>query len=230
MTLSPTTLSPTARTRIHRHHDRQRAHAAELAAVLDEGRVCHLGLVDADGAPLVLPTLHARRGDVLYLHGSSGAASLAADREVCVTVTLLDGLVLARRVFSHSANYRSAVVRGRGRRVVDPDEALAALEALVEHLTPGQWDHAERPTRKELAATAVVALDLTEASVKVRTGPPGDGDLVDAGDHRWAGVVPMTTVLGTPQPCPRLPAGVAVPAHVRAWSTGGRAAGEGLRS
>jgi len=137
---------------------------------------------------------------------------------VCVTVTLLDGLVLARRVFAHSANYRSAVIRGRARRVEDPDEALRALEAFVEHLAPGQWDHAGRPTRKELASTAVVAVNLDEASLKVRAAPPGDSDAVDAGDHRWAGVVPVRTVLGSPQPCPRLPTGVGVPEHVRRWA------------
>jgi nitroimidazol reductase NimA-like FMN-containing flavoprotein (pyridoxamine 5'-phosphate oxidase superfamily) len=211
-------LSATDRTRIRRHRDRQQHDVDALHAVLDEGLVCHLGIVDDEGDPLVLPTLHARLGDVLYLHGSSGAASLARDRPVCVTVTLLDGLVLARRVFSQSANYRSAVVRGRARRVHDPDEALRALEALVEHLTPGQWDHAERPSGKESAATAVLALDLAEASVKVRTGPPGDGDAVAAGDHRWAGVVPVRTVLGAPETCPALPADVPVPEHVRAWA------------
>ncbi|MEJ2868585.1 pyridoxamine 5'-phosphate oxidase family protein [Actinomycetospora sp. OC33-EN08] len=211
-------LSPTPRTQLRRKRDRQQTDPTSLHAILDEALVCHLGLVDADGAPLVLPTMHARVGDVVYVHGSSGAASLAADREVCLTVTLLDGLVLARSVFSHSANYRSAVIRGRVRRVTDPDEQLSALEAVVEHLTPGQWDHARRPDRKETAATAVLALDLHEASVKVRQGPPGDPELVAEGDRRWAGVVPVTTVLGAPETCPALPADVAVPEHVRAWS------------
>lgn len=213
-------LSPTPRTRVHRHHDRQRSEPDELAAVLDEALVCHLGIVDADGDPLVLPTLHARVGGVLYLHGSTGAASLAEGRPACVTVTLLDGLVLARRVFSHSANYRSAVVRGRTRRVDDPAEVMTALEALVEHLTPGQWDYAERPDRRELAATAVLALDLDEASLKVRSGPPGDGDAVSTGDRRWAGTVPVRTTLGAPVGCPRLDGDVAVPEHVRCWSGG----------
>jgi len=225
MNPSAGTISPTPRTRVRRHHDRQREDVAELHAVLDEALVCHLGILDADGDPLVLPTLHGRVGDVLYLHGSSGAASLADGRAVCVTVTLLDGLVLARRVFSHSANYRSAVVRGRARRVADRDEALRALEALVEHLTPGQWEHAARPDRKELAATAVVALDLDEASLKVRIGPPGDGGAVDAGDLRWAGVVPVRTVLGTPVTCPRLPRDVAVPPHVGRWAGSSRPEG-----
>ncbi|MCD2190294.1 pyridoxamine 5'-phosphate oxidase family protein [Actinomycetospora soli] len=207
-------LSPTPRTQLRRKRDRQQDDPTTLHAILDEALVCHLGLVDPDGAPLVLPTMHARVGDVVYAHGSSGAASLARDGQVCLTVTLLDGLVLARSVFAHSANYRSAVVRGRARRVTDPDEHLRALEAIVEHLTPGQWSHARRPDRKETAATAVLALDLHEASVKVRQGPPGDPELVAAGDTRWAGVVPVHTVLGVPQTCPALPADAPVPAHV----------------
>lgn len=207
-------LSPTPRTRLRRKRDRQGSDPSTLHAILDEALVCHLGLVDPDGAPLVLPTMHARVGEVVYVHGSSGAASLAPDREVCLTVTLLDGLVLARSVFAHSANYRSAVVRGRARRVTDPDEHLRALEAIVEHLTPGQWGHARRPDRREGAATAVLALDLTEASVKVRQGPPGDPELVAQGDTRWAGVVPVRTVLGEPETCPALPADTPVPAHV----------------
>ena len=208
------TLSPTPRTRLRRKRDRQGDDERVLHAILDEALVCHLGIVDDDGAPLVLPTMHGRIGDVVYVHGSSGAASLGRDREVCLTVTLLDGLVLARSVFAHSANYRSAVVRGRARRVVDPEEHERALEAVVEHLTPGQWNHARRPDRREAAATAVLALDLAEASVKVRQGPPGDPVLVEQGDHRWAGVIPVRTVLGAPEPCPALPADVPVPAHV----------------
>jgi hypothetical protein len=212
------TLSATPRTQLRRKRERQADDRALLHAVLDEALVCHLGLVDDDGTPLVLPTMHARVGEVVYVHGSTGAASLAADRDVCLTVTLLDGLVLARSVFAHSANYRSAVVRGRARRVTDPEEQLRALRAVVEHLTPGQWDHARRPDRREAAATAVLALPLDEASVKVRQGPPGDPESVGAGDRRWAGVVPMTTVLDAPESCPALPDDVAVPEHVRAWA------------
>jgi nitroimidazol reductase NimA-like FMN-containing flavoprotein (pyridoxamine 5'-phosphate oxidase superfamily) len=212
------TLSATPRTQLRRKRERQADDRAVLHAVLDEALVCHLGLVDGDGTPLVLPTMHARAGKTVYVHGSTGAASLAAEREVCLTVTLLDGLVLARSVFSHSANYRSAVVRGRARRVTDPEEQLRALEAVVEHLTPGQWDHARRPDRREAAATAVLALDLVEASVKVRRGPPGDPEEVAAGDRRWAGVVPVSTVLGAPETCPALPDGVPVPEHVARWT------------
>lgn len=203
-------LSPTDRTTVRRHRDRQRRDRAELHALLDEARVCHLGRV-VDGEPVVLPTLHARVEDTLYVHGSSGAASLRGGEPVCVTVTLLDGLVLGRRWFTHSANYRSAVVRGAARLVDDPDEKLAALRALVDQLTPGQAERTLAPTRKELAATSVVGVALDEASVKVRTGPPGDGEHVDAGDLRWAGVIPVHTTLGAPQTDPRLPAGVLPP-------------------
>lgn len=211
-------LSTTERTQLRRKRERQADDRAALHAVLDEALLCHLGLVDAEGAPLVLPTMHARVGEIVYVHGSTGAASLATEREVCLTVTLLDGLVMARSVFSHSANYRSAVIRGRARRVTDPVEHDEALRAVVEHLTPGQWDHARRPDRRETAATAVLALDLAEASVKVRQGPPGDPEEVAAGDRRWAGVVPVTTVLGAPETCPALPDDVVVPEHVRAWA------------
>ena len=204
-------LSPTDRSSVRRHRDRQRSDRGELHAVLDEAWVCHLGRV-VDGEPVVLPTLHVRVGEVLYLHGSSG--SLRGDEPVCVTVTLLDGLVLSRRWFTHSANYRSAVVQGRARRVDEPGERLEALRALVEHVTPGETARTEAPSGKELAATAVIALDLTEASVKTRSGPPGDGDVVEAGDLRWAGVIPVHTVLGAPITDPRLPPGVAVPPNV----------------
>lgn len=207
------TLSPTERSQVRRHRDRQRSDRTELHAVLDEALVAHLGRV-VDGEPVVLPTLHARVGETLYLHGSSGAASLRGDEPVCVTVTLVDGLVYARRWFTQSANYRSAVVRGPARPVTDPDEALVALRALVTQVAPGQQDHADPPSRKELAATALVAVDLTEASVKTRSGPPGDGDAVAAGDHRWAGVVGLALRVTGVTTCPELPADTPVPAHV----------------
>lgn len=212
-----TVLSPTPRSTVRRGAARARTDRADLHAVLDAGMVCHLGVV-LDGAPVVLPTGYGRIDDVLYLHGSTGAASLRAaaqDRPVCVTVTLVDGVVHARAVFHFSMNYRSAVVHGVPRLVTDPDERLAGLRAITENIAPGAWDHARPPNRRELAATAVLALDLTEASVKVRTGPPGDDpeDLA-APDGPWAGVVPLRTVAGEPEPCPLLPADVATPPHV----------------
>lgn len=216
--LSPTDLSPTARSTIRRGARRARTDRAELYAVLDAGLVAHLGTV-LGGAPVVLPTAYGRIGDTLYVHGSTGAASLrAADgAPVCVTVTHVDGVVYARSVFHFSMNYRSAVVHGRARRVTDEAERLAGLRAVTEHVAPGSWDHARPPTRKELAATTVLALDLVEASVKVRTGPPVDDDDTDVvAGGRWAGVLPVHTVFGTPQPCPELPSNSVVPEHVRA--------------
>ncbi len=209
-------LSPTARSTICRGAKRARTDRAELYAVLDAGLIGHLGVV-LGGSPVVLPTGYGRRGDTLYLHGSTGAASLraaAADVPVCFTVTLVDGVVYARSAFHHSMNYRSAVVHGTTRPVTDPDERLLGLEALTEHLAPGSWDATRRPDRRELAATAVLALDLAEASVKVRTGPPGDDDR-DLAAPVWAGVLPLRTVVGEPEPCPLLPAGTPVPARVR---------------
>jgi nitroimidazol reductase NimA-like FMN-containing flavoprotein (pyridoxamine 5'-phosphate oxidase superfamily) len=213
----PTALSPTPRSTIRRGAARARADRAELHAVLDAGLICHLGIVLGD-APVVLPTAYGRIDDTLYLHGSTGAASLrAADAApVCVTVTHVDGVVYARSVFHFSMNYRSAVMHGRARRVTDDAERLAGLRAVTEQVAPGSWDHARPPNRKELAATTVLALDLAEASVKVRTGPPVDDDADVAAGGRWAGVVPVRTTFDAPQPCPLLPPGDTTPAHVLA--------------
>ena len=211
-----TPLSPTPRSTVRRLGDRGRTDRADLYAVLDAGLVGHLGIV-LGGAPVVLPTGYGRDGDTLYLHGSTGAATLraaATGAPVCFTVTHLDGIVYARSVFHHSMNYRSAVVHGRARLVTDPEEKWAALRAITEQLSPGSWEHAREPDRRELAATAVFALDLAEASVKVRTGPPGDDEEDIAAGGRWAGVLPVRTVFGTPETCPTLPADAPVPAHV----------------
>src|ERR671929_1449752 len=192
---STTPLSPTPRSRVRRHGDRARTDRAELYAVLDAGLVGHLGIV-LDGAPVVLPTGYGRRGDTLYLHGSTGAATLRAavrGAPVCFTVTHVDGVVYARSAFHHSMNYRCAVVHGVARPVTDPDERLLGLQVLTEHLAPGSWTATRQPDRRELAATAVLALDLAEASVKARTGPPGDDERDlrpgEDGEHVWAGVL-----------------------------------------
>ncbi|RBY97235.1 pyridoxamine 5'-phosphate oxidase family protein [Blastococcus sp. TF02-8] len=208
-------LSPTPRSTVRRGAKRARTDRSDLYAVLDAGLVGHLGVV-LDGAPVVLPTGYGRRGDTLYLHGSTGAASLraaAAGAPVCFTVTHLDGIVYARSTFHHSVNYRCAVVHGTARVVHDEQERLLGLEALTEQLAPGSWSAARLPDRKELAATTVLALDLTEAGVKVRTGPPGD-DERDLALPVWAGVLPLRTVAGGAEPCPLLPAEVPVPEHV----------------
>lgn len=208
-------LSPTARSTVTRSRERARTDPADLYAVLDAGLVCHLGLV-RDGAPVVLPTGYGRIGDTVYVHGSTGAGYLriADDAPVCLTVTHLDGVVYARSAFHHSMNYRSAVVHGTARLVSDPDERWAALAAITEQLAPGSWEHTRQPDARELAATAVFALGLAEASVKVRTGPPVDDerDLADAG--RWAGVLPVHTTFGALQTCPTVPAPTPPPTHV----------------
>jgi len=209
-------LSTTPRTTLHRLRERGRLDRADLDAVLAAGLVCHLGVV-IDGVPVVLPTGYGRIGEVLYLHGSSANRSLlaAAGQQVCVTVTLLDGLVCARAVFHHSMNYRSAVIFGTARLVEDPQEKLDALEAVTNHLVPGRWDHARTPTRKELAATAVLALPLDEASVKVRTGQPKD-DPEDYDLSIWAGVLPAALAFGPAEPDPVLRGDIRIPDHIAA--------------
>ena len=216
MTTLNQTLSTTERTRLRRHSERAQTEHTDLLAVLDAGMICHLGVV-VDGTPVVLPTAYGRVGDTLYLHGSSANRSLhAADgHEVCVTVTHFDGLVCARAAFAHSVNYRSAVVFSTARIVTDEAERLTGLRAVTEQLIPGRWDSLRAPTRKELAATMVLAVPLAEASVKVRTGPPKD-DPADLDSPVWAGVVPLTTTFCEPEPDPDLPPGVAVPDHIRA--------------
>jgi nitroimidazol reductase NimA-like FMN-containing flavoprotein (pyridoxamine 5'-phosphate oxidase superfamily) len=215
MSIDTTPLSSTPRTTLRRHRERGATDRAELYAVLDAGLICHLGVV-ADGTPLVLPTAYGRDGDTLYVHGSSanGALGAADARQVCVTVTHLDGLVCARSVFTHSVNYRSAVVFGTAAFVLDDDERLHALEVITDHLIPGRWAAARHPTKKEMAATAVLALPLTEASVKVRTGMPKD-EADDLDRDVWAGVLPVAVTFGEPVPDPLLRDGVEMPAHIR---------------
>ncbi|HEX3791160.1 MAG TPA: pyridoxamine 5'-phosphate oxidase family protein [Pseudonocardiaceae bacterium] len=214
--MTRTPLSPTERSTVGRHHDRAAADRAALDAVLDAGLICHLGFV-LDGAPVVLPTGYGHQDNTLYLHGSSGARSLrigAGGAPVCVTVTMLDGIVYARSVFSHSMNYRSAVIHGQARLVADEPAKLHALRVITDHLAPGSWDYAREPTRKELAATTVLALDLTESSVKVRTGGPGDEDTDLATGSVWAGVLPVRQVWGELVPAEYGDPELAAPPHV----------------
>ena len=191
------------------HYDRE-----TIDAILDEALVCHIGF-EAEGQPYVIPSLHARVGDVLYLHGSSASRMLRRLGEgvpCCVTVTLIDGVVLARAVFDQSVNYRSVVVLGTARPVEDPDEKLAALEALTEQLVPGRWADTKPPTRQQLKATSILALPIDEASAKIRNGPPGN-DPADAEEWAatWTGVLPIRQAVGEPIPAPDLPPGVPVP-------------------
>jgi len=184
-----------------------------IEAVLDAGLVAHLGFV-IDGQPYVIPTLHARIDDQVYVHGSAASRALRAlsgRTPVCLTVTLLDGIVLARSVFEHSMNYRSVVVLGAATLVDEPDEKLAALEAFTEKLLPGRWAEARQPTRKELKATSVLRLPLDEASAKIRDGGPEDGDTPDAELDVWAGHVPLVVQALEPVPDATLRPGTPVP-------------------
>jgi uncharacterized protein len=210
-------LSPTDRSTVQRGKKRAVTDRAALDAVLDAGLICHLSVI-VDGAPIVIPTGYGRDGDTLYLHGSSGARSLrtAIENNICVAVTHLDGIVYARSVFHHSVNYRSAIIHGRAQVLTDDNEKLHALRILTEHLAPGSWTHTRPPTRKELAQTSVLTLDLAEASVKIRSGPPGDDDEDIEDNTAWAGVLPITQNWGDPIPSPDLGPGWDTPAHVKA--------------
>lgn len=207
-----------AKTRLNRvrrlpkrsHYDRDTVYQ-----ILDEALICHVGFVE-DEQPIVIPTIHARRGDILYLHGAIASRLLkhiATARPICVTVTLVDGLVLARSTFHHSINYRSAVVFGQGRAVEAADEKWQALEAITEHIARGRWQDARRPNDQELQATLVVALTIDSASAKVRTGPPID-DEADYALPVWAGVLPLVQLPLSPLPDSRLAPDTPLPDYV----------------
>ena len=190
--------------------------------ILDEAFICHVGFA-VDGQPFVIPTGYARVDDRVYIHGSQISRmlrTLAGGIDVCVTVTLLDGLVLARSAFHHSINYRSVVIFGHASMVDDRDAKLAALRAFSEHVIPGRWDEARQPTQQELKATAVLTLPLEEASAKVRTGPPID-DEEDYALPIWAGVLPLRLVAGAPVPDPRLHKEIKVSPSVRRYALPG---------
>lgn len=193
--------APTTRTRVRRHPERGDYDRATIDAILDEALICHVGFV-VDGHPYVIPTIHARDAEVLYIHGSPGSRmlrSLKGGVDVCVTVTLLDGLVLARSVYNHSMNYRSAIVLGRAREVTDRDEKLHAMERVVEHVVPGRWADARQPSEGEIKGTTILALRLDEASAKIRSGRPTD-DEDDLSFPVWAGVVPLELAARSPVP------------------------------
>jgi nitroimidazol reductase NimA-like FMN-containing flavoprotein (pyridoxamine 5'-phosphate oxidase superfamily) len=195
----------TERTTLRRAPERGRHDRDTIDAILDEAYICHLGLVDPDGRPFVIPTIHARDGDHLYVHGSPASRALRtgdkADVDVCVTVTILDGLVLARPAFKHSMNYRSVVVYGPATRIEDDADKRAALDCIVEHVLRGRAATSRQPNEKELNGTLVLRVPLDESSAKVRTGGPLD-DEEDLDLDVWAGVVPLTLTPGEPQPEP----------------------------
>jgi len=212
--------APTARTKVRRVPKRGLYDEGTVHAILDEALLCHLAFLH-DGVPFAMPTLHARVGDTVYLHGSTASRMMrtagAEGVTASLTVTLVDGLVLARSAFHHSMNYRSVVVVGELRDVADPEEKMAALEAFTEGLVPGRWDEVRWPTRQELKGTSVLALPLTEASAKVRTGGPVD-DEEDYALDVWAGVIPLELTTGALVADPRNRDGAAPGAHVTGWS------------
>ncbi|GIM96089.1 hypothetical protein Ato02nite_078820 [Paractinoplanes toevensis] len=208
-------LSPTPRTRHRRMKDNGRTDRAFLTEVLAAGLVAHLGVV-IDGHPMVVPTVYGYDDQRIFLHGSAASRSLTAGAEVCVTVTVLDGLILARSVFEHGINYRSAMIYGVPEKINDPDDLLYGLRLLTEHVAPGQWDYTRRPSKKELAATALLAIPLAEASVKISDGPPDDGDGPDAALGLWAGRLPVVATWGAPIADPLLPPGIEPPPHISA--------------
>jgi len=208
------TISPTERTRVIRESHRGAYDRETIDKILDEGFVCHVGF-SVDGQPYVIPTLYARIGDAIYFHGSAASRMLrnvSAGISVCVTVTLTDGFVLARSVFNHSMNYRSAVALGKATLVDAPEEKLEALHAFTEKIIHGRWNDARQPNEKELKATSILRLPLTEVSAKIRSGPVED----DAADYAlpvWAGVIPLTVVPGAPIRDERCDPSIPTPAY-----------------
>ncbi|OBI26062.1 flavin-nucleotide-binding protein [Mycobacterium sp. E1386] len=209
---------PTPRTTPTRYRERARYDRESVHQILDEALICHLGYLSA-GRPVVLPTTHVRLGETLYLHGSTGSGPLLAARAtpsglpVCVTVTLVDGLVLARAAMHHSVNFRSVMVLGTARVVDDETEQLRALAGLLDHVAPGRAADCRAPNARELAATGVLALDLVEVSAKVRTGAPVD-DPEDCALPHWAGVVPLSVTAGAPVPAADLDPATPLPGYL----------------
>jgi uncharacterized protein len=211
------TAAASERVRVRRQPKKARYDRDSIHGVLDRGLFCHLAFVH-DGHPFCIPTLHARVGDEVLVHGSSASRTLrtlAAGAEACLTVTVMNGLVLARSAFEHSANYDSAVLLGRFRLVEDEDERLAAFAAFTNKLIPGRWDEVRHPSRKELKATTILAMNIDEASVKTRSGPPDDDDSPDAALDTWAGVVPIVSTFGEPEPSPGLRPDIGLTPSVR---------------
>ena len=215
MVTSSTSRTPTDRTRLRRKPQRGAYDLEAVTAILDAAPFCHVGFV-VDEQPYVIPTIHGRLDDVLYFHGATSSRMLrhlGSGVPVCVTASILDGMVLARSAFNSSMNYRSAVVLGNARPVTEADEKERALRAVTEHVLPGRWDALRPPTPTELKSTSVLALPIDEASAKVRTGPADDPPEEFSLDV-WAGVLPVTTMIGTPEPDPDLREDIEVPEHI----------------
>jgi uncharacterized protein len=211
--------APTPRTRVVREPDRAVYDREAVYRILDEGFLCHVGF-NIDGQPFVIPTGYGRSGDNLYIHGSAASRmlrNLDGGIPVCVTVTLLDGLVLARSIFNHSMNYRSVVILGTATAVQDPAEKLEALRRLSERILPGRWADSRQPNEKELKATLALRLPITEFSAKVRRGPPID-DEEDYSFRTWAGVIPLAIAAGAPERDARCDPGIPAPTYVSAYT------------
>lgn len=210
-------LAVSNRTRLKRLHERGKFDTETLYAILDDGFLCHVSFA-MDGQPFCIPTGYWREGDHFYIHGSTASRTIKALKdgaEACIVVTLVDGLVMARSAMHHSVNYRSVVLFGQAEEVDDPDYKLASLKAFVERIAPGRWDEIRGPNPQELKATTVLRFPITEASAKIRTGPPVDDD-EDYALPVWAGVVPFTYAMGAPEADPKLPGDTPVPGHIRA--------------
>lgn len=219
----------TPRTTLKRLPERGKFDRATVYRILDEAFICHVGFIDqttGEARPVVIPTAYGRRGDLLYLHGSSASRMLRAlsgGIDICVTVTLIDGLVLARSAFHHSINYRSVVIFGRARVVEGREEKMEALRAFTDHILPARWDEVREPDEQELKATLVLALPLEEVSAKVRVGPPKD-DEEDMSREVWAGVIPLELLAGAPVPDPKLAPGIPTPDYALDYRRAGREA------
>ena len=217
--MNPTTgYVPTDLNRVNRHYERGKYDKDVIFPIIDEALICHVGIVEG-GQPLVIPMIHARVDDTLYLHGAVASRllkHLKLGPPVCITITLLDGIVLARSVFNHSLNYRSVAVFGHGRLVVDDGEKMRALEAITQQIARGRWADARKPDRKEMAATLVVAVGIETASAKVRSGPPVD-DEEDLQYPTWAGVLPLRQQALAPIDAPHLPEHTPVPEYIAAY-------------
>jgi uncharacterized protein len=211
------------RVRLRRKRERGSHEREVIDTILDEALIAHLGIVERDGQPLVVPVLHARCGDVVFVHGSAAGRTmrlLGAGAPMCLTVSLIDGLVLARSAMHHSANYRSVMLFGKAAPVEDPAAKRAACRAIVEHIAPGRWRDVRPPNDNELKATLILELPIEECSAKVRTGPPVD-DEPDYALPTWAGVIPLSLAAGAPQADPRLRAGIEMPEYARAYERAG---------
>jgi nitroimidazol reductase NimA-like FMN-containing flavoprotein (pyridoxamine 5'-phosphate oxidase superfamily) len=209
---------PTGRVRVKRLPDRARYERVVIEDILDEALICHVGFV-LEGQPYVIPTTHAREGDRLYVHGSTASRmlrTLNGGIPACVTVSIVDGLVLARSAFHHSVNYRSVVVLGEAFAVEDPDEKVWALQAIAEHVVPGRWEEVRAPTPSELRQTMVLRMPLGEASAKIRSGPAKEEE-DDLALPVWAGVIPLRLMAGNPEPDARVLPGVPVPWYAASY-------------